>query len=214
MQALEDLARNLGEVFVVAPQAEQSGSSHRATTYGPVRAERRDSTHVAVEGTPVDCVRLGLHEFAPDVDCILSGINAGGNLGADIYHSGTVAAVREAVLHGKPGIAFSQFFRRGQTPDWKRAVRWLTPLVRDLLGRPQPIHTFWNVNLPHLDENDPDPEVVFCALDPMPLPLKYRREGDDFVYSGDYFSRPRIDDSDVAVCFGGRIAVTQIRLGA
>ena len=72
--------------------------------------------------------------------------------------------------------------------------------------------TFWNVNLPHLAPEEPDPEVVFCPLDPSPLPLHYRVEAEQATYAGDYQARLRRPGSDVDVCFGGRIAVTLIRV--
>jgi 5'-nucleotidase len=72
--------------------------------------------------------------------------------------------------------------------------------------------TFWNVNLPHLAAGDPDPDMFFCPLDPSPLPLSYRVEAGQAVYTGDYQSRARQPLGDVDVCFGGRIAVTLIRV--
>ena len=79
----------------------------------------------AIDGTPADCVRVGLAKLTPDVAWVLSGMNHGGNLGADVYHSGTVAAVREAALHGRPGIAISQYRKRNVEIDWERARRWM-----------------------------------------------------------------------------------------
>src|SRR4051794_39363931 len=90
--ALESAVRHLGAEFVVvAPASVCSGCGHRVTTDGTIRVEERTPGRFAVEGTPADCVRLALHALATGVDWVLSGINAGGNLGADVYHSGTVA---------------------------------------------------------------------------------------------------------------------------
>ena len=72
--------------------------------------------------------------------------------------------------------------------------------------------TFWNVNFPHPGPDEPDPDIVFCPLDPSPLPLTYRVEEGQAVYTGDYQSRARRPGSDVDVCFGGQIAVTLIRV--
>src|SRR5262249_8684059 len=77
---------------------------------------------VGVEGTPADCVRLALHHLEPAADWVLAGINAGGNLGADVYHSGTVAAAREAVLPGRPAAALAHHIPRGRAVDWPRAA--------------------------------------------------------------------------------------------
>lgn len=212
LQALDAAASRLGELVVVAPLSALSGCSHRVTTDEPLRIEQRATNQYAIAGTPADCVRLGLLQIAPDAAWVLSGINRGGNLGADVHYSGTVAAVREAVLHGWPGIALSQYQKRGWTIDWGRAADWAVPLLRNLLDRPCDAGTFWNVNLPHLEPDAPDPEVVFCPLDPTPLPLSYRHENGLWHYNGDYHGRRRQPGADVEVCFGGKIAATAIRL--
>jgi 5'-nucleotidase len=86
-------------------------------------------------------------------------------------------------------------------------------VLRELMSRPVQPGLFYNVNLPHLLLGEADPEVVFCGLDPHPLPLSYRQEdcGGHF-YNGDYHARERKPGADVDVCFGGRIAVTEMRL--
>jgi 5'-nucleotidase len=130
-----------------------------------------------------------------------------------VHYSGTVAAVREAVLHGWPGIAVSHYRRSGVTFDWERAARWTTPILKDLLARPIEPGLFYNVNLPNLPAGATDPEIVWCALDPNPLPLNYRHEEEsDLYFAGDYQLRHRAPGADVDVCFGGRIAVTAVRL--
>jgi 5'-nucleotidase len=212
LQALYDAASHFGDVLVVAPAEPHSGCGHRVTTDGPFRVVARGPDRYAVAGTPADCVRVALHEFVRPPVVVLSGINAGGNLGADVHISGTVAAVREAVLHDCRGVALSQYRRKGQAVDWQRSSRWAERLLRDLLRRPWTAGLFWNVNLPNLDEHQADPEVVFCPINPLPLPLSYRRDGDLFHYDGDYHGRQRHRGTDVDVCFGGRIAVSELRL--
>jgi 5'-nucleotidase len=212
LEALAQAAAALGRVTVAAPAGTLSGCSHQVTTDQPIRVLLRDQWRYAVEGTPADCVRVGLDRLAPDAAWVLSGINNGGNLGADVWHSGTVAAVREAVLHGWPGIAVSHYRKRGQEIDWRRAVAWVTPLLRELTARPWTPGTFWNVNLPHAEPADPDPEVAFCRLDPTPLPLSFREEAGLLTYDGDYHQRGRVPGADVEICFGGRITVTEIAI--
>jgi 5'-nucleotidase len=212
LQALYQAAAPLGEPVVAAPVDALSGCSHRVTTAQPIRVEPRRPAQFAVHGTPADCVRVGLHRLAPDAAWVLAGINHGGNLGADVHYSGTVAAVREAVLHGWPGIALSQYRKRDVPFDWERTAAWVRPLLRDLLAQPWTRGTFWNINLPHLERGEPDPEVVFCRLDPTPLPLSYREEEDWLHYDGDYHQRQRESGTDVDVCFGGKVAVTRIAL--
>lgn len=209
--ALEEAAKAFGETVIVAPAGPQSGMSH-AISWSALRLEERGSRHFAVHGTPADCARLGLLRVAGDANWVLSGINHGGNLGADVYYSGTVAVVREAVLHGWPGIAFSLYLKDHEI-DWPRVSRWASRILENLLPRPTVPGLFYNVNFPHLFPDDPEPEIVFCPLDPNPLPLSYRHEENGHhVYDGVYSSRKRIPGSDVDVCFSGQIAVTELRL--
>ena len=212
LEALRIAAAQRGEAVVVAPVEAHSGCSHRVTTHEPLRLTALSPIRFSLAGTPADCVRVGLHTVAPDADWVLAGVNAGGNLGADVYHSGTVAAVREAVLHGRPGIALSQYHKRGLRLDWSRASTWVTALLPRLLEQPWAPGVLWNVNLPHLAPDAADPEVIFCPLDPQPLPLSFRREGELLHYDGDYHGRGRQSGADVDVCFNGAIAVTRITL--
>jgi 5'-nucleotidase len=213
LAALVSAARTVGEPVVVAPAGPQSGVSHAVTWREGVRIEPRGESRFAIHGTPADCTRLGLLHLVPEARWILSGINHGANLGADVYYSGTVAAVREALLHGWPGIAFSNYRKDYVEFDWERAERWITPVLADLLSKPIAQGVFYNVNLPLLPPGAPDPEVVWCSLDPKPLPLNYRHEEESGLYfAGDYSLRHRTPGADVDVCFGGRIAITAVRL--
>jgi len=210
LQALIEAAQEFGEVMIIAPDRTHSGCGHQVTTHGPIQVCRLAENRLAITGTPADCVRVALHGLAPDFDWVLSGINAGGNLGADVYHSGTVAAVREAVMRGRPGIAFSQYLKRELPVDWSQAGRWARKVLVELLARPIPSGSYWNVNFPHLAAGASEPAPTFCTLEPGPLPLGYRQEGDALHYSGNYHQRGRAAGSDVDVCFGGQIAVCQV----
>ena len=213
LAALRAAAQGLGQPLIVAPAMCHSGGGHTVTTREPIRVCRRDESCYAIEGTPADCVRLALDRLAPHADWVLAGINHGGNLGADLYMSGTAAAVREAVLHGKPGIAVSQYHRKGVDPlDWPRAARWLTPVLTDVIQRPWFAGTFWNINLPHLPDGAADPEVVVCPIDPSPLPVSYAADGEFVKYTGNYHQRARKPGSDIDVCFSGRIALSLVRI--
>ena len=212
LDALYQAAKDLGDVTVMAPQQEESGVSHRVTTRDPIHVEERRPNWYAIGGTPSDCARIAMHYFPEEPFWLLAGINHGGNLGVDVWHSGTVAVVREAVIHGRPGIAFSQYRRRGIPTDWKRSSRWIMPIIQDLVERTPQIGTFWSVNLPDLPEDAPDPEIVECPIGPSPLPLGFRVEEDLFFYHGNYHERAREPGKDVDVCFSGKIAVSQIRL--
>lgn len=213
LAALLAAARTCGTPTVVAPAEPQSGVSHFVTTSGPLQVTPYGPDRFAVHGSPADCSRIGLLQFVPDADWVVSGINHGGNLGADVYYSGTVAAVREAVLHGWTGVAFSQYRKRDWPFDWNRASAWAARVLRELLERPPERGAFYNVNFPHLGESDREPQIIFCPLDPHPLPLTYESAGENrFQSVGDYHHRARSEDADVAVCFGGDIAVTLLKL--
>jgi 5'-nucleotidase len=117
------------------------------------------------------------------------------------------------MFRGKPGIAFSHYRRRGLPEfDWDRAARWVRNVLRDLLTRPWQLGTFWNVNLPHLEAEFPDPDVVFCPVDRSPLPIDFRIDGQQWSYSATYQHRGRVPGSDVNHCFEGRIAVSVIQM--
>ena len=218
LAALRRAAARLGSARVVAPTQAVSGCGHSATTDRALRVERRSSDSYAVDGTPADCVRIAFHEFETPVDWVLAGVNRGGNLGVDVYYSGTVAAVREAALHGVPGIAVSHYHNRPLSDqDWERAVEWTIPILERLTARRPRPGAFWNVNLPSdpagsaSSAENAGPEVVFCPLDPSPLPLSFESgENGDRRYNGKYVHRSRRAGSDVDVCFRGAISVTEI----
>ena len=212
LAALERAATGLGDLVVIAPVAENSNCGHRVTTHAELRIEQRGPARFAVHGTPADCVRLALHHLASDAGAVLSGINHGGNLGADLWISGTVAAAREAVLHGRRGIAVSHYRRRGLTVDWEVAAQWLRPVLMQALTTAHSPGRILNINLPHLDPDAPTPRVVRCPLDPSPLPLAFTAQGEAWLYSGNYHQRQRVPGSDVDVCFGGAIAVSELPL--
>lgn len=201
-----------GNGMIVAPQGQLSGCGHQVTTNQPIHVQRRSDTEYAVGGTPADCTRLALTHFCSDVKWVLSGINAGGNLGVDVYISGTVAAVREAAFHGIPGIAISHLIKKPLVIDWNLAIAWTAMVLADLWDRPLEPGSFWNVNLPHLQPGDPAPDLVLCAPSTHPLPVQYRLEGEYYYYEGVYENRDRAAGTDVDVCFSGNIAVTKISL--
>ena len=212
LAALHGALEGMGERIVVAPSLERSGASHTVTTDDPlsIRAVRPGWT--AVGGTPVDCARVALRGLVERADWLLSGINRGANVGADVFISGTVGAAREAAFLDVPAIAVSQYTRVGIPLDWDWTRRQCARVLRELLDRRPARRAFWSVNLPHLPPGAPDPEVVFCPLDLSPHDVRFSMEPAHARWVGDYHGRPREQGSDVDVCFGGRIAVTEVRL--
>ncbi len=205
-------AVNGRELIIAAPRDHQSGCGHQVTTTNSIFVEKRSEREYAIAGTPADCTRIAISHISQNIKCVISGINAGGNLGVDAYISGTVAAVREAAMHGIPGIAISHYRKGQQEYNWQAAARWTTLVIDDLLTRPLEPGSFWNVNLPHLLPQEREPEVVFCQACTKPLPVNYRIEGSEFYYVGNYQQRARTVGSDVDVCFNGNIAVTQLKV--
>ncbi len=201
-----------GQGIIVAPKEPHSGCGHSVTTHKPIQLVKLSSTEYAVDGTPADCTRIALKHLEKQTKWVLSGINAGGNLGVDVYISGTVAAVREAAMHGIPGIAISHWIKRPLTINWDLASKWTEKVLEIIWDKPLESGSFWNVNLPHLEIGSPDPEIIFCEGSTHPLPVDYRIEGDLFHYQGEYAKRQRLQGTDVDVCFSGNIAVTLIKL--
>lgn len=216
--ALKHLDR-LGQTsqMVVAPDRQYSGCGHQVTVDRPIAVTQRDSHHYAVSGTPADCIRLALSQFCPKPSWILSGINAGGNLGVDAYISGTIAAVREGAMQGIPGIAISQYHDRQKPWDWEQSTQLTTRVLAKLLEWGCDPGTFWNVNLPHLADQQEGktleqaiPDLVMCAASTSPLPVNYRQTPDGYWYYGDYQSREALAGTDVATCFAGNIAIVRM----
>ncbi|HSJ26525.1 MAG TPA: 5'/3'-nucleotidase SurE [Longimicrobiales bacterium] len=148
IQALADAAGALGDVQVVAPDREQSATSHSLTLHYPLRVRRTSDGRQVVDGTPTDCVMLAIGELLDErPDFVLSGINHGANLGDDVLYSGTVAAAMEATILGIPAIAVSHVGRdHDHIADWKDV---LTDLLKQLMTRDEfPKETLLNVNLP------------------------------------------------------------------
>ncbi|GDX96904.1 5'/3'-nucleotidase SurE [Planctomycetia bacterium] len=215
LEALAVAAARLGRAcVVVAPVDPHSGCGHRVTTDRPLRVIPAGPGRFAVTGTPADCVRIALAELAPDATLVLSGINAGGNLGADIHHSGTVAAAREAALHGRIAVAASHYRRSGGDIDWERAATWLELVFSTLpLGGEAPAAgSLWNVNLPDPPEGMGPPPIVECPVDASPFALGYRMTDEGWRYAANYHERPRMAQGDVALCFGGAITVSRLGL--
>ncbi len=137
----------LGDVWVVAPKTEQSAVSHALTMRRPLRVERVGERSLTVDGTPTDCVNLafsGLLDGRPVL--VVSGINLGCNMGADVHYSGTVSAAFEGVIFGTPAMAVSQ--RLGGSSGFEHAARLAHDLAAWILEHGLPAGTLLNVNVP------------------------------------------------------------------
>lgn len=146
---LEEVLREIGDVYVVAPASEMSGASHSLTLSRPLRIRQIDDRHWTVDGTPTDCVTLALNQILPPEErphiCV-SGINHGPNLGDDATYSGTVAGALEATILGVPGIALSLVV--GRNHDFTESARAARRIVEKALAEGLPAGTLLNVNIP------------------------------------------------------------------
>src|SRR5205814_1131177 len=145
--ALAKVAARFGEVRIVAPDVEQSSMGHAITSSRPLRYRRvplGNFDAYRVNGTPADCVALGTHHWE-HVDLVLSGINLGPNLGNALWHSGTLAAAKQAALLGLRGIAFSTPVTE-EVPDFPRLSPYVASVLEILLR--EPTFKLLNVNIP------------------------------------------------------------------
>lgn len=146
---LENALRDLGEIYVVAPESEMSGASHSLTLARPLRIRQIDERHWTVDGTPTDCVTLAVNRILPaDLrpHICASGINHGANLGDDATYSGTVAGAMEATILGIPGVAFSLVANRNH--DFTESARVAREVMQKAIGEGLPPGTLLNVNVP------------------------------------------------------------------
>jgi len=216
LEVLADVCRSVASVTVVAPDREQSGSSHSLTLDRPLRVTRKSDGAIQIDGTPTDCVLLGLGELLEQrPDFVFSGINHGPNMGEDVLYSGTVAAAMEGLSFGVPGVAFSL---AGDGLDLLETHRpWLDRLVRSILRVSDfPTDTLLNINLPAI----PGEEIKGIRV----TTLGNRVYSDALLRTADPWGRPGFwigggqiswwgrEDSDFRAIQEGYISVTPLHL--
>ncbi|TVP54368.1 MAG: 5'/3'-nucleotidase SurE [Gemmatimonadales bacterium] len=216
LRVLAGAAREIAPVTVVAPDREQSATSHSLTLHHPLRSRRATDGSLVVDGTPTDCVILALNALLPERPSFcLSGVNHGANMGEDVLYSGTVAAAMEATVLGVSSVALSY-----AGPDFESIEGWsraLTLLLRDLISdREFPKATLLNVNLPPIDPSDVQGVRVTT--------LGQRRYSDSLTRAKDPSGREYFwigggerrwtgrDDSDFRAVDEGYISVTPLHL--
>lgn len=215
-------------ITVVAPDRGRSECGHSVTTGRPLVCKVVEAGWFSLDGTPVDCVRASRAAIASDVDAVISGINAGANLGVDLLVSGTFAAAREAAVQGLPAMAVSHYRRPDVPKTWHHCAEWLAHTMAEFLdsarshaGKPhagkQIDVPLWNVNLPAVDPLGSTPQRLECPVDHHPM----ERVGDRIPFDGDdgthhvamqseFHGRPRDQGSDVDLCFGGCITISRL----
>ncbi len=186
LRALLAAARSLGEVHVVAPSKVRSACGHSVTFHRPLEAWTEailgeDGSELgrgwAVSGTPADCVKVGLARLLPGpADLVLSGINAGCNIGVHTIYSGTVAAAREGAIAGVPAFAVSLHIGRREAIRWQRASELAAEVLGRLLRGPLPAGAFLNVNIPILDAGAEPLAIRVAPVSREPMIDEYEGE--------------------------------------
>jgi 5'-nucleotidase len=223
LKILEAIARELSDdVFVVAPESDQSGVAHSLSLSDPLRLREISPRHFAIKGTPTDCVIMGVRMIMADrrPDLVLSGVNRGQNVAEDVTYSGTIAGAMEGALLGVPSIALSQAYGgvHGRTSiEWDAAETHSAPLIRKILAAGIPPGGLVNVNFPPC-RGDEVQGVAFARQGRRNAELmrvEERRDGRGFPYYWLMFQRGEIsfaDDTDLAALAGQKISVTPLRL--
>ena len=213
--ALEEKLRNIGEIYIVAPDRAQSSMSHALTLHRPLRVNVLGQRRLAVDGTPVDCVKLALTGLLPvRPNLVISGINKGPNLGDDIIYSGTVSAAIEGALLGIPAIAVSLVTFKDF--DFRAAAEFTATLVQRIAEREIPPKTLLNVNVPPLPKEDLKgwrvtrmgkrhySETIVERVDP--------RGGKYYWIGGDDLGFANDDGTDCQAVHDGYISVTPLQV--
>ncbi|MBL0405426.1 5'/3'-nucleotidase SurE [Microvirga aerilata] len=222
LKALETIARALSDdVWVVAPETDQSGVAHSLSLNDPLRLREISERHFAVKGTPTDCVIMGVRQIMRDhkPDLVLSGVNRGQNVAEDVTYSGTVAGAIEGTILGVPSIALSQAYgpTTRETPRWQCAEHHGPKIVRKILEAGIDKGILVNVNFP---DCEPD-EVEGTALVNQGqrtqelLRLDERRDGRGNPYFWIAFERRPFtpgNGTDLWAIANRRIAVTPLRI--
>lgn len=220
LKTLEKIAATLSrDVWVVAPETEQSGASHSLTLTRPLRVRKIGPKRFAVNGTPTDCAMMAVVEVMKGKrpDLLLSGVNRGANLGEDVTYSGTIAAAMEGTLLGVPSIAMSQVFKHGGPVKWATAEHHAPKLIKKLIKLGWPKDVLININFPDVlhdsvkgvavvQQGQRDTSEMFfdCRVDMRNVPyywLGFRRESDDHPAT-----------SDLGAVSQGKISLTPLQL--
>lgn len=218
LAVLDEVAAGLAhEVWVIAPEHDQSGVSHAVSLHHPLRVVQYGPRRFGINGTPGDCAVMGICHLMPTPpDLVLSGINRGANLGMETVFSGTVGGAMTAMLVGVKSIALSQVWTDRNNVRWDTARRLAPDVIQRLLGLGWSTDTCLNVNFPDRPAEDVGPltiarqgagllqgMLVETRTDPRGIPyhwLNFRRG-----------PRAQGPDADTDVVAAGRIAVTPIR---
>ncbi|SEK55449.1 5'-nucleotidase /3'-nucleotidase /exopolyphosphatase [Bosea lupini] len=222
LAVLEQIAAQLSDdVWVVAPETDQSGVAHSLSLSNPLRLRQIEEKRFAVQGTPTDCVIMAVRSVMAEMkpDLVLSGVNRGQNVAEDVTYSGTIAAAMEGTLLGIPSIAVSQAYMAGDRTQiiWDCALQHAPGIIRRLLEEGIPEGILFNLNFP----NVPPAEVVGVAVtaqgrrDQELMRLEPRRDGRGNPYYWIAFQRGKhepANGTDLRALAEKKISVTPLEL--
>ena len=220
--AMREIASALtSDVWVVAPETDQSGAAHSLTLREPLRLRKVDERTYAVRGTPTDCVIMGVRHLLYDTrpTLVLSGVNAGANMADDVTYSGTVAGAIEGTMLGIPSIALSlaRGFDISGTTKWETAVHHAPALIERLLAVGWPQDVLININFPDCAPNDVVETVVTEQgkrdQDVMRIDERHDPWGVSYFWFG--FDRKRSapkQGTDLWAVYSDRISLTPLHL--
>ncbi|HEY2709464.1 MAG TPA: 5'/3'-nucleotidase SurE [Caulobacteraceae bacterium] len=223
MAVLERIARQLSDdVWIVAPEHEQSGASRALTLSEPLRMRKLDAQRYAISGTPTDCVMLAVEELMKEhrPDLVLSGVNRGHNTAEDVTVSGTVAGAIQGMALGVPSIALSQSLRvyhDDEVAPYETAEAFAPGIIQRLLEAGWPDDVVLNINFPNRKPDDVHSvEVTRQGRRDLHNMMAERRtdlRGRDYFWMGFTNRRPNVgEDTDLAAVMAGKISVTPLHI--
>jgi 5'-nucleotidase len=223
LDVCEQIARALSDdVWVVAPEYDQSGVAHSLSINDPLRLRSIGPRRFAVKGTPTDCVIMGAHHVMKEgpPDLVLSGVNLGRNAGEDVTYSGTVAGAMEGAVLGIPSLALSQAYHAAAraVPHWDTAIQYAPDLIRRVLAEGIPKDVLVNVNFPDCAPGEVKGIAVTTQgkRDQAQMRIEGRQDGRGNPYYWIAFTgrhRPKTrDNTDLWALADNQISVTPLRL--
>lgn len=221
LASLEKIARTLSDdVWVVAPEFDQSGFAHSLSLSDPLRLRKVSDRHFAVRGTPTDCVIMGVRKILSEPpDLILSGVNSGANLADDVTYSGTVAGAIEGAMLGIRSMALSQAYNvegDERLVSWEVCETLAPPLLDRLMGAELPDGVLLNINFPNCRVEEVETtEVTVQGRLAHSMWIDERRDGRNFPYYWLRFGRlptEVVEGTDVYAVRNRRVSVTPLQL--
>lgn len=222
IRALIEALSPCHEIYVIAPDRERSAAGHSLTLHTPLRVEEVEPKYGAkrcwmTTGTPGDCVKLAINAILDEnekPDLVISGINHGPNLGADILYSGTVSCAMEGAMMGYPSIATSLASLRHEYEDFKFAANFVAELLNRLDAYKIPPKTILNINIPGLEKED-IAGISITELGSRMFTDAYEKRVDPrgkvyYWMAGELINEQENDTTDIAAVRNNRISITPV----